>query len=324
MGTAIDQQTIVKELANSLFANPRFIPAKYHYDAKGSLLFEQITELTEYYPTRCEREILKSFKKEIIALIGKNHGISLIELGAGDGHKTTPLIEELITTNKKFEYIPIDVSETAVKKLVQSLELEYNTSTMHVHGIIADYFNGLKQLDLKSHKMILFLGSSIGNFSAEEAHQFLFHLRSFLNTQDVLFIGFDLKKDIDVLQTAYKDSKGVTAEFNLNVLDRLNRELGTNFQRQKFQFHSFYNVVEGRVESWLISTEPQTITLPALQKSFSLKAWEGIHMENSYKYSMRDIENLVHGAGYRIENVFKDPQQYFACAALKLRGQHES
>lgn len=323
MGTAIDQQTIIKDLAKSLFSSPRYIPAKYHYDTKGSLLFEKITELDEYYPTRCEREILKKYKKEIIDLTKHHPNLNLIELGAGDGHKTTPLLEELMTSKQNCAYIPIDVSESAIAKLLATLHSTYG-SLLNVQGITADYLEGLSQINPIIRKMVLFLGSSIGNFDNHEAHKFLFSLRHFLEKDDILFVGFDLKKDIDILQKAYKDSKGVTAEFNLNVLDRLNHELNMNFNRDKFHFHSFYNNVEGRVESWLVSKETQTIEFPPLHKTFTLKAWEGIHMENSYKYNMRDIENLAHGAGFRIERIFKDPQNYFACAALKLRGKHES
>lgn len=318
MGTAIDH-TIAKEIAASLLATPRFIPAKYHYDTKGSTLFEDITELHEYYLTRCERIILENFKKEITGLITNGVTVNIIELGAGDGHKTIPLLEELIAKNKPFTYLPIDVSEAALRKLEDTLKTEYAHSCMQVKGIVADYISGLQQIDPQTRHLILFLGSSIGNFNSGEAQQFLVNLRSFVKKQDVLLIGFDLKKDVDVLQRAYKDSKGVTSEFNLNVLDRLNREIGTNFDRSKFEFHCFYNVLEGRVESWLVSKEKQTVTISSLQKSFTLQPWEGIHMENSYKYNLRDIEELVHGAGYSIEKIFSDPQQYFACVALRLR-----
>lgn len=314
MGTTIDQ-TLINELSVSLFANPRFIPAVFHYDAKGSRLFERITELDEYYLTDCEEEILNIHKNEITSLV---HG-NIIELGAGDGHKTTPLLKEVVAQGRPFEYFPIDVSENAVHQLVENLQNTFRNSCLHVKGIVANYFEGLAKIDHDPPHLILFLGSSIGNFESREAIKFLYRLRHFMKSDDVLLIGFDLKKDASVLQRAYNDSKGITREFNLNVLDRLNREVGTNFNRDNFLYHSFYNIVEGRVESWLVSKEAQTIIVPALQASFTLKAWEGIHMENSYKYTLSDMENLVHEAGYRIEKVFEDSRHYFACVALKLR-----
>lgn len=320
MGTTIDQ-TLISDLASSLFATPRFIPARYHYDAKGSMLFEMITELDEYYLTRCEREILNNHKTEITSLVRR---MNIIELGAGDGHKTIPLLHELVAQGHAFDYVPIDVSESSVYKLVGNLEHMFQNSCLHARGIVADYVEGLSRINQDSRHLILFLGSSIGNFEMGEASQFLSQLRHYMKSDDVLLVGFDLKKDVAILQRAYDDSKGITREFNLNVLDRLNREAGANFNRDKFQYHCFYNVVEGRVESWLVSKEPQRILIPALQSSFTLKAWEGIHMENSYKYTMGDIENLIQGAGYRIVKVFEDPQHYFACVALQLRGNHES
>ena len=170
-----------------------------------------------------------------------------------------------------------------------------------------------------ARNIVFFLGSSIGNFDKNEVQHFLHHVWTVLNDGDYIFIGFDLKKDIQVLQRAYADSQGITAEFNLNLLDRVNRELGGNFDRSKFHFQSFYNPSEGRVESWLISTVEQAVTINELQKVFHFEAWEGLHVENSYKYGVKDIEELARANDFIVEREFLDSKEYFAGAIWKIK-----
>jgi L-histidine Nalpha-methyltransferase len=304
------------------FSNyPKRLPFKYHYDARGSRLFDQITELKEYYLTRCEQEILQQFKREMTQTMAPSSFFRLYELGAGNGQKTKELLRYFLEMGLTFEYAPIDCSQAAINQLVTSLREEFGDS-LQVKGIIGEYFEALALLqDEKNHvkNIVLFLGSSIGNFDLEEAEHFLHHLWAVLKEGDDVFIGFDLKKDIAILEEAYNDSMGITREFNLNILDRINRELGGNFDRNKFIFHSFYNPAKGRVESWLISIESQMITIANLQKTFVLDAWEGIHVENSYKYNFKDIEELAKKTDFVIEKEFLDSKKYFAGTIWRIK-----
>jgi L-histidine N-alpha-methyltransferase len=235
-----------------LSQDPKSLPSKYFYDEQGSKLFQQITELPEYYLTRCESEILHGKKKEIAQLIDNNQ-FNLVELGAGDGRKTKILLQHFLAAGLDFRYVPIDICEAAVKGLIGGLDR--HLPELSIEGLVADYCDGLEWLSTMNgdRNVVLFLGSSIGNFSHDEAREFLHSLWNALEDGDYLLIGFDLKKDIQLLERAYNDSRDVTAQFNLNLLRRINRELGGDFNADQFQYHSFYNTLSGAIESYLIS-----------------------------------------------------------------------
>ena len=301
-----------RDVLKGLSRNPKSIPARYFYDDCGSKLFQQITELVEYYPTRCEGEILCRHKEEITQLAA-DRPFQLIELGPGDGTKTETLLREFIGRDLPFSYAPIDISSQALRELTQSLRRRLGDSSLAVHGIVAEYFDALALL--KAHraerKVALFLGSNIGNLDPCETRQFLANLRHALARDDLAIIGFDLKKDLEVLRLAYNDPQGVTARFNLNLLDRINRELGGNFDRDRFIHYGPYNAGRGRMESWLLSTDSQEVTVEAVGRTFTFAPWEGIHTESSYKYDIPQIEAMAAEGGFRIERHLFDSKRYF-------------
>ncbi|MDY6967078.1 MAG: L-histidine N(alpha)-methyltransferase [Spirochaetota bacterium] len=289
---------------------PKSVPSRYLYDAEGDKLFQQIMNLPEYYLTQCEFEILQNHKDQIIDLVFEDQ-TNLIELGAGDGQKTEILLEHLINIDLNFEYVPIDISESSIKGLVSGLKKSY--PEMKIEGLVAEYFEGLKWLscDNQGHNVVLFLGSSIGNFSHSEARVFLFSLWNALNDGDIILIGFDLKKDIQTLTKAYNDSQGITARFNLNLLNRINKELGGNFDPDCFQYHNTYNVFTGAMESYLVSCEEQNVYIKELNQFFSFESWESLHTEYSHKYLLSEISALAEETGFNIIHQFSDSRQYY-------------
>ena len=301
-----------------LSKSPKALSSKYFYDAEGNRLFQQITELPEYYLARCEFEILQNCKHRIAEIFG-NSRFNLVELGAGDGRKTKILLEHFLKTGLDFRYVPIDICEEAVKGLVEELHEHY--PPLHIEGSISEYFDGLKWLSglIQERNVVLFLGSNIGNFSHSEACVFLDSLWNALKGGDYVLIGFDLKKDIQQLTRAYNDSQGITAEFNLNLLRRINRELGGNFDLKQFKYYSAYNVYSGAVESFLISQKQQTVCIETLNESFSFEAWEPLHTEFSHKYLESDIVEMAAETGYEIVQQYYDSRRYFADSLWQVR-----
>jgi L-histidine N-alpha-methyltransferase len=293
-----------------LSQTPKSLPSKYFYDEQGSRLFQQITELPEYYLTQCETEIFHSKKDEIARLINGSR-FNLVELGAGDGRKTKILLEHFLKAGLAFRYVPLDICEAAVEGLIGGFDKHLPQVPME--GLVADYCNGLKWLsNTNGHRnVVLFLGSSIGNFSYSETREFLYGLWNALEDGDYLLIGFDLKKDIQLLERAYNDSQDVTAQFNLNLLHRINRELGGNFNTDQFQHYSSYNALSGAIESYLISRQEQVVDIEALNQSFSFESWEPIHTEYSYKYLESDIASLAEETGFTIVTQLMDSKKYF-------------
>lgn len=300
------------DVLEGLSRHPRQIPPVYLYDKRGCELFREISTMEEYYLTRCEYEIFMDRRQEIIDSF-KGGPFNLVELGAGDGHKTLLLIDRLISSGLDFEYIPIDVSPESVNELVLNLEKRFSGSKLRVKGLIADYFDGIKWLARisGSKNVLLFLGSNIGNFDRQGMHHFLHCLWNCMKPGDQMLAGFDLRKDVAVLNRAYNDSRGITREFNLNLLERINRELGANFNREKFTFYSSYCALSGAVESFLLSTEKQQVWIDELKKSFSFEAWEGIQTETSHKFLESEIESLASDTGFRVEKRFFDSRNYF-------------
>lgn len=296
---------------------PKRISPKYFYDEEGSLIFKQICELEEYYLTRCEFEILEKHKDEICQLVS-GETFNLIELGAGDGHKTSIILKHFLELNLNFRYIPIDISESSMQELIQLLNNKL--PKIDAYGLVSEYFNGIKWLSKKEKRknLILFLGSNIGNFSKSKSYVFLRTLWNSLNHDDILLIGFDLKKDIDLMLKAYNDSKGLTSKFNLNLLKRINYELNGNFDLNKFRHFSSYNVYSGAIESYLVSFEKQTVLLKELGQSFLFDNWEAIHTEYSYKYLELDIKSLAKETGFIIETQFYDSKKYFVNSIWRL------
>ena len=238
--------------------------------------------------------------------------INLVDLGAGDGAKTLLLLRHLAATGTEFSYVPIDISEGAMSGLTAFVREQL--PDVRVEGLVTDYAAGVRWLGAQGRgrqNLVLFLGSNIGNFGRAKARRFLRQLWSALNPDDYLLVGLDLKKDIDVLLDAYNDKQGVTARFNLNLLSRINRELGGKFDLSKLRHFSTYDVFTGAMESYLVSLEQQVIPIEALHTQFQFDAWEPVHTEYSYKYVDSDIVRLAGDAGFVIEESFYDPQRWF-------------
>ncbi len=285
------------------------LSTKYFYDDRGSDLFQKITQHHDYYLTRTEFNILKESSAKIANLINEDE-IDIIELGAGDGHKSELVIDGFLGQGKKVNYFPIDISAQALKQMEEHIT---HKSDLTIHGIVADYLQGLKFLKQKSkrRKFVLFLGSNIGNFDRTQSENFLRQLWKYLNSDDYLLIGFDLKKDVEKLSAAYNDSSGHTRDFNLNLLDRINRELGGNFDKKKFQHIGVFNPKLGAMESYLLPKEKQEVYIKELEHSFEFEAYEPLHLEYSFKYTKEDIERTCQHTGFKLKDHFTDKDQLF-------------
>lgn len=312
----MEQQTIISDIAKDtlkgLSSNPKFLLSKYFYDDKGSTIFQDIMHMPEYYLTKCEFEIFSTYRKQIShAFYDAVQEFDLIELGSGDGLKTKILLQELIDQSVNFEYIPVDISHKANIELVKSLKEEL--PFLNVNAKTGDYFSEVKRLNGSSQlrKAILFLGSNIGNFSEDEISRFFNQLSELCHRGDKVLIGFDLKKSPVVIMKAYNDSYGHTRRFNLNYLERLNRELDADFDVTQFEQHTSYNPFSGEVKSFLISQKNQTVAVGALEKSFNFKQWEPVFMELSRKFDLETIEGLANKYGFKVEEHFTDRRNYF-------------
>lgn len=305
-----------QDVLNGLSSAPKFLSSKYFYDDEGSRLFQQIMKLPEYYLTRSEFEIFSLQADKIFkSFADGSKGFDLIELGAGDGTKTAVLVSHFLRQNASISYSPIDISQKALDALTHKFTAEFPNLAIKPRS--GDYFKILESLKTggERRKILLFLGSNIGNFSREQAVGFFRRLRAVMNDNDLLFVGFDLQKDPHVIVRAYDDSQGATAEFNLNLLRRINRELGGNFDLDKWTHYAIYRPVECAARSFLISRERQSVNIEALGRSFDFAAWEAVFMEISQKYSMDDIEQLAGDAGFAIRQNFFDSKNYY-CDSL--------
>ncbi len=316
MQSAIKQNTFAEDVLKGLSSTPKFLSSKYFYDDEGSRLFQEIMKLPEYYLTRAENKIFTEQVHEIGRAFTEGAGsIDLIELGAGDGSKTAVLIEHLLGENIDFTYSPIDISKEACDALSAKFKAKFpQLRTDPHHG---DYFEVLDSLtnDNSRRKVILFLGSNIGNFSREQAVEFFLHLRRVMNDIDRLFIGFDMQKDPRVIVKAYDDAQGVTAAFNLNLLSRINRELGADFKLENFSHYAHYRLAEFAARSFLVSRVKQTVHIATLNRDFEFEQWEPIFMEVSQKYTFAMIEELAAESGFDIAETFLDKENFY-CDSL--------
>ena len=314
---ADEKRSFALDVLVGLSEIPKRLSSRYFYDDRGSELFQKIMDLPEYYLTNCEFEILNT-QVEIIADLVKTHNFNLVELGAGDGRKTSILLEYFMKRKYKFRYVPIDISEGAMKILIRNMNEKF--PRLKCEGIVAEYFNGLKWLNKLGggRNVVLFLGSNLGNFNKPQSRVFLRNLWNTLNDGDYLITGFDLKKDINLMRRAYNDKKGITRAFNLNLLSRINRELGANFDLDKFQHYSNYDVFTGAMESYLVSLEKQTVFIRELGQTFDFEPWEPIHTEYSYKYLESDIVELAEATGYSIVQQLYDSKHYFVDSVWRV------
>jgi L-histidine N-alpha-methyltransferase len=305
---------LAEDVRRGLSSKPkRFLP-KYFYDQLGSQLFEAICLLPEYYLTRAENEILERYADEIVSSLDGN--TTLLEMGSGSASKTRLIIEALLRKQPELLFIPVDISASALDSSSRILLQSY--PQLRIEAYAADYFAGLAEVGKKprARTLALFLGSNVSNFDPEEALRFLRALRQVLHEGDAFLLGADLKKERRVLEAAYNDALGVTAAFNLNVLARINRELGGNFDLRAFQHRAFYNEAVGRVEIYIESTRAQTVAISELEIEVQFGAGEQIHTENSYKYDLSDIAKLAAETGFTRARTWLDEEQQFSSNLL--------
>lgn len=285
------------------------LPSWLLFDSKGSEIFQQITELENYHPARCELEILNTHKSTLANMFSAQPS-HLVELGSGDGEKTRILIEQFLADGIEFQYTAIDISKGAINNLISALNKKFGNAKLNVTGMVADYFEGLASIsDNSIRKMVLFLGVTLNNMDIPDAIIFLKKLHKTLQPGDCLLIGFDLMKNPKLLHQSYNDE--LFEKFNLYLLDRINDMLGANFDKDLFVQQGHYNPHTRAVESFLYSTIKQTVYIVALDKSFEFAAWEPLQTEQSYKYSMQDIEVLALESGFKIAENFYDSKKYF-------------
>ncbi|ARN79085.1 L-histidine N(alpha)-methyltransferase [Nonlabens spongiae] len=309
------QESFIQEFKDhvreGLTSYPKYLSSKYIYDDRGDELFQQIMNLPEYYLTNAEYNIIDKYKKDISSKFEVNGGFDLIELGAGDGKKTKLLLEQLHKDQVEFTYIPIDISKHSIDELTKSLKKKW--PEMDVQGEQGLYFNVLKDLARynKRPKLILVLGSNIGNLKHPEAIDFLNQIRELMSPQDSLFMGFDQKKDPIVIQNAYADKTGVTQEFNRNLLHRLNKEMSADFPVNDFDHWESYDPETGTAKSFLLATEPCKVHIKDLDLKVEFKKWETIHTEVSQKYDDEVVDWLASEAGLEISSIYEDDQKLF-------------
>jgi L-histidine N-alpha-methyltransferase len=309
------------DVARCLASKNKYLSPKYLYDKAGSHLFEKICLQPEYYLTRTEASILNKYAPVISKLGGNN--IKIIELGSGSSSKTAILLRYLSSQKKRLYYFPIDISRSMLIESESRLKSQFPNAC--IIGIRSDYDGGIDRAaaecmasendnnndNIPYTKLVLFLGSSIGNFELIEAKSFLRSIREKLHKNDFLLVGFDLQKDDSVLNAAYNDKAGITAKFNLNLLSRINRELGGNFELGKFEHCAFYRHEQNRIEMHLVSKTDQQMYMGALGKTFAIGKGESIHTENSYKYSLDQIAALAEDCGFTVEKNFTDKKRWF-------------
>ncbi len=301
-----------EDVLKGLSASPKYLSSRYFYDDEGSRLFQAIMDLPEYYLTRAEMRVFEMQGDSICDVIADGHdSIDIVELGAGDGSKTAVLIDRLLRLGIGITYSPIDISQGANDELATRFAARFPTMDIKPHT--GDYFRVLEGLRSGSgrRKVILFLGSNIGNFGTSQALAFFLELRAAMEPSDMLLIGFDLQKDPRKIVAAYDDSAGVTARFNLNLLRRINRELGGDFDLTKFSHYAQYRPIECAARSFLISRERQTVEIAALGRKFEFDAWEAVFMEISQKYTRAMIADLASESGFKLGPEFLDEEDLF-------------
>ena len=300
-----------EEVLQGLKKSYKTLPCKYLYDERGSELFDQICEIEEYYPTRTELKIMEDNLDEILKSIPANS--ILIELGSGSSLKTRLLLDN---HPNLAGYVPVDISEDFLLETAETLRSRY--TNLPIHPVVADYTHPFEITDLQlphDHIVVYYPGSTIGNFLPAEAETFLKQIHGICEHDGGLLIGVDLKKDPEVLEAAYNDSKGITAAFNKNILTRLNRELNADFNIDDFQHQSVYNKALGRVEMHLISGKEQDVCID--DEMIHFKKGESIHTENSYKYELGMFEEMAVSAGFTTDALWTDEKEYFSVLYLR-------
>ncbi len=303
------EKTFAEEISSSLGNTSKSIHPKFFYDKKGSDLFEKICSVPEYYPTKTEISILKKLQNELDSFLDED--FRLVELGSGSSTKTRLILDFLTSSQKTTEYFPIDISEILTES---SEELLNDYKNLSITGIVDTYEGGLEFLQSYDDKnnLIIFLGSSFGNFSPIDGYKFLEKIYATMKSGDLFLIGLDLVKDKPILESAYNDSEGITAKFNLNVLSRINDELDADFNLENFSHRAIYNEKDQRIEMYLKSLVDQSIIISKSDLELKLKKDELIHTEYSHKYRLSQIHDLLDDVGFDLKHTWLDDKKYFS------------
>lgn len=306
------ERTFAEEISSSLNRDSKFINPKCFYDKKGSELFEKICLVPEYYLTKTEISILKQLQHELPPFLDDD--FRLVELGSGSSVKTRLLLD-ILTSQKNLEYFPIDVSEILTES---SEQLLCDYENLAITGIIDTYEGGLEFLRTYDEKknLIIFLGSSFGNFSPIDGYKFLEKVHATMKPGDLFLIGLDLVKEKEILESAYNDSQGVTAEFNFNVLSRINDELDADFNLNNFSHYAIYNEKDQRIEMYLKSLNEQSIVISKSDLELKLKKDELIHTEYSHKYRLSQIHDLLDDVGFELKHTWLDSNKHFSLSLM--------
>lgn len=315
---AASDRTFGDDVRAGLTAVQKFIPPRYFYDDLGSSLFEAICHLPEYYLTRAEDELLRRHSRAISVVMGDVSRI--VELGSGSATKTRLLLDEFTRGAGNLEYVPVDIDPHILEKIARELLSEY--PPLHVNAICSDFTRPVRALTDgfgEGRTLVLFLGSTIGNFQPREAATLLRDVRRVLRPGDGFLLGVDLKKSKDILDAAYNDALGVTAAFNLNLLQRINRDLGGHFDLRSFSHRAFYDEEKSRIEMHVVSLREHTVHIDALKLEVSFGEGETIHTENSYKYDEEALGRLAADSGFDLAGRWTDSRGWFAEVLLRPR-----
>jgi dimethylhistidine N-methyltransferase len=310
------EKTFAEDVSYSLNRDSKFISPKYFYDKKGSELFEQICNLPEYYPTRTEIQILKKIQPELEGYLDES--FRLVELGSGSSVKTRLILDVFDKIQDRIEYFPIDISEI----LTESSELlQKDYDDLHITGIVDTYEGGLEFIEKYDDKknLIIFLGSSYGNFNPNDGKIFLKKINSVMKKDDLFLIGLDLVKNKETLENAYDDSQGITAKFNLNVLSRINDELDADFDLDNFQHVAKYNEKDQRIEMYLKSLANQSIIISKANLSLKMTQGELIHTEHSHKYTLAQIEDVMNQTDFKIKEIWLDETENYSLSLVSKK-----
>ncbi len=302
-----------KDVRDGLSKDNKTLPSRYFYDEIGDDLFVKIMDTPEYYLTDSEMEIFTDRTDELVKLVNFDRKFDLIELGAGDGTKTIHLLKALPKSN--FKYIPVDISSNALDLLSQRMKKAMPDLEIETRNL--EYFSAIKTTESENPKLVLFLGSSLGNMLDDRAKEFLSQLAKCLRKGDKVLLGLDLKKSADIILPAYNDAKGFTREFNLNLLRRINKELEADFDLSKFEHQPVYDETKGIALSYLRSIEDQTVNISCLGCTFSFAEGEVIHTEISRKYDRPLVDQLIESTDLEIEAWITDSKEYFADIILE-------
>lgn len=308
---AAQQRRLEDDVRRGLTARQKSLPAKYFYDRAGSLLFERITELPEYYPTRTESALLQEI---VPGLIGEILPDDIVEIGAGSSEKTRRVLDAVTAGGHPVRYVPLDVDRVTLQVSATRLLTRY--PTLSVHAVVGDFERDLAHVPpARGRRLVMFLGSTIGNLDAGPRHRLLTGLRGLLPASgDRMLLGVDLVKDVKILEAAYDDAAGVTRDFNRNILNVINHGVDGDFQPETFRHRAFYNEAASRIEMHLVADSARVVKLGRLGLTIRFRPGEDIWTESSYKFTRGGVETMLARASLRLTRWYVDPANYFALA----------